>query len=147
MQFDNSIDRSDAHQCRGNIGQFQYLIQFLPILLLLLAFSIPESVRAEPALLQADTYIDASKSNKNYGDKNALVVDGASGAEALLRFDLSMLGGIVSSAVLTLDVSAVNADGSIDFIPVTSAWDELLVTYNIRPVVSSTSTTSLEVTT
>jgi hypothetical protein len=64
---------------------------------------------AELMQVVQDSYIDPSKPSKNFGDKNAILVDGNNLSRGFIQFDLSALGGTVTTATLAIDLSQVVA--------------------------------------
>lgn len=125
------------------ISQKMLLVGLLEASLLLL-FST--SLLGASAPLSQDSYVASDQLNKNFGDKNSVVVDGSEVAVGLLQFDLSGLSGSVTSATLTLQVSAIDSDGTIELRKLTSSWNEGTVDYHTLPAFSETSTGIFSVT-
>ena len=53
--------------------------------------------------------------------------------QGLVQFDLSALGGVVTSATLTFNVTNVDVAGNVDFHVVLTPWNENTVTFNTAP--------------
>jgi hypothetical protein len=91
------------------------------------------STSASTFLAVADTYVNASRATTNYGASTTLISDGAPEIEeALLRFDVSGLGGSVRSAVLRIYVTNGSYNGPEVFMAA-NGWSELAVNWNNRP--------------
>jgi len=107
-----------------------------PRIVLALGMLLAPCAEATLAPDQADSYISSASGadqGKNFGKDPALKIGPTS--SALIRFDLSTLpgsviAGDVEKATLLLWVNKVDAAGTINVLPVTSAWSELGVTYN-----------------
>ena len=108
----------------------------IPILAVII-LSLPCLGSAEFAPLQQDTYIDPARPDKNFGSKNALLVDAQSGEFGLLQFDLSEFGGVVQHATLSVDIASLRTPGTIQILEVLGSWIEDVVTYNQAPTHTS----------
>ena len=83
----------------------------------------------------ADTWVNSSHSNTNYGSDTILEVDGSPPQIAYFRFDVNGLRGMVQSAQLTLSVADPSNHGGVIYLVSDSSWDEDSVTYNTRPTI------------
>ena len=102
---------------------------FLTILLALTA-------RATDAPLLSDAHISSAHPSTNFGSLTNLAV--GNGNTALIQFNLGSLpagttSGEIAAATLRLYVNRVNTAGALDLKPVTSAWNELSVTFSSAP--------------
>ena len=81
----------------------------------------------------ADTYVQANRSETNFGIADDLKVDGDPVQISYLRFDLSSLGGAtIHQANLVLTVTNGSTSSQVVHL-VSDSWDELAVTYATRP--------------
>ena len=102
-------------------------------------------VRAQQAMLVADTQLNISAPATNYG--GAATAETNANDSALLRFDVADLlpSGVTAAQVnrarLIVYCDAVKTAGTFDVYLVTSAWGENSVTYNSRPTINSSPTT------
>ena len=102
---------------------------FLTILLALAA-------RATDAPLLSDAHISSAHPTTNFGSLTNLAV--GNGNTALIQFNLGSLpagttSGGIAAATMRLYVNRVNTAGALDLKPVTSAWNELSVTFSSAP--------------
>lgn len=105
------------------------------------ALAVPAAM-ATDATIVADASVNAARPNLNFGTLSNLYV--GNGNTTLVRFDLSSLptgttAAQIGRAALRLYVNRVNASGSINLQPITSAWDELAVTNATIPALGPTS--------
>jgi hypothetical protein len=96
---------------------------------------------ATEGVVVGDAYVNSAHPAVNYGSLSNLYVNG--NGTALLQFDLSALpagttASQIGSATLKLYVNRVNTSGTVNVVPVTSAWSESAVTYNTIPSLGST---------
>jgi hypothetical protein len=101
-------------------------------LTILLAFT----ARATDAPLLSDAHISSAHPSTNFGSLTNLAV--GNGNTALIQFNLGSLpagttSGEIAAATLRLYVNRVNTAGALDLKPVTSAWNELSVTFSSAP--------------
>jgi Collagen triple helix repeat (20 copies) len=101
-------------------------------LTILLAFT----ARATDAPLLSDAHISSAHPSTNFGSLTNLAV--GNGNTALIQFNLGSLpagttSGEIAAATLRLYVNRVNTAGALDLKPVTSAWNELSVTFSSPP--------------
>jgi chitodextrinase len=80
----------------------------------------------------ADSYVNASDVNANYGSNVRLRTTDSPVMRSYLRFEVSGLSGTLSSARLRLHV-ALTSGGSVSVAPVTAPWDERTVTFANSP--------------
>lgn len=80
----------------------------------------------------ADSRVMKKYPARNYGKSSALGVDDSPEAETLVRFDVSGVGGPVTSARLRLYATNASVNGPKAY-PVGSAWSETGVTWERRP--------------
>jgi trimeric autotransporter adhesin len=87
----------------------------------------------------ADAYVVQDKPNNNYGSASTLRVRFTSSQthHAYLRFDVSGLGGSVTSAKLRLYVTDPSWDGGSVY-SVSNSWTESTITWNTAPAISGT---------
>jgi len=90
----------------------------------------------EDATLMGDTYISSARSGSNFGSQTNLYV--GNGNTSFLQFDLATLpagttAGQIAKATLLLYVNRVNSAGTINVLPVTSAWSESALTFASTP--------------
>ena len=104
---------------------------------------LPLPINAVVTTVNADTYVDSSSPDSNFG--GALELKVSSTATAYFRFSLSALPtGITSGQVVkaTLQLweipTSINPSGSISIRQLTSAFIAGSVTYNTRPSMAST---------
>jgi hypothetical protein len=93
----------------------------------------------------ADTYVDSSIPNTNYGTRTNLLIDASPIQESYLKFQLSGLtGNTVTSAKLRLYVSDNGSvkGGSVAKMS-NNSWAETAVTYNTRPAIDGATLSSL----
>ena len=121
----------------------------------LLSLSAAAAPSLTPVTLNptADTYTESGSPATNFGSSGEVRVKKSSGTtanrEALLKFDLSSLGGApAASAVLRLygklqDTREANV--VTDVFPTTTAWTESGVTWNNRPAATGAKVGSLTV--
>jgi len=84
-------------------------------------------------LAVADTHVNSSRTTTNFGDATTIISDGGPHVvEALLRFDVSGVGGSVESAVLRIYVTNGSWNGPVVF-PAENGWDETSVNWNTKP--------------
>lgn len=84
-------------------------------------------------LAVADTYVNDSRTTKNYGSSLVVISDGGPQVkEALLRFDVTGVGGTVQSAVLRIYATNGTGNGPEVF-SADNGWDELTVTWATKP--------------
>jgi len=112
-------------------------IKFMGVVALALATYVAHATDANVA---GDAYVNSATPAINYGGLSNLYV--ASGQTALLQFDLSSLpagttAAQIGKASLKLYVNRINTSGSVNVLPVTSAWSEPTVTYNTIPTFGS----------
>ena len=82
----------------------------------------------------ADSYVDASRADRNYGNRNHVRIDASPVRNAYIKFDVQGQG-TVSSAVLRIYAeSGSNAGFEVRTVTDTT-WDESTITYNIAPAV------------
>jgi len=85
----------------------------------------------------ADTYADERNPTENYGGNPDLRVGGGDAARiAYLRFDLQSLEGEILNASLTLTCMNASVEGGGSIYPLSSDWQEGMLTWNSRPDVS-----------
>lgn len=115
------------------------------VVVLLLALAAREGNASAASSLTltpvADTYVNQSTPSTAYGSATQLVVDGSPTNRSFLRFDLTGVTGVISSATLRLHVadtaSAASASGG-SVSTVSAAWSEAGTTWNSRPATGST---------
>jgi hypothetical protein len=101
-------------------------------------------VRAQQAMLVADTQLNTSAPTTNYG--GAATAETNANDSALVRFDVADLlpSGVTAAQVnrarLIVYCDAVKTAGTFDAYLVTSSWGENSVTYNSRPTINSSPT-------
>jgi hypothetical protein len=103
----------------------------------------PAALAADVALV-GDAHVSSTRSTTNFGALSNLNV--GNGNTTLLQFDLTTLpAGTISSqiarATLTVYVNRINAGGAVTLSPVTSAWNELTVTYATIPSLGAATST------
>src|SRR5579863_4076315 len=107
----------------------------LAVLLLSTLGLLSGAVLAQQSPPSADTYVNSSSPNKNYGSSILLVV--GQGSTTYMKFNLSGVpaGAPVSKAMLRLFTSAVVTGGQFDVynLPATPTWSERTLTYNTPP--------------
>jgi hypothetical protein len=101
------------------------------------------SAYAAQVTLTGDASVSSTRTATNFGTLANLYV--GNGNSAFLQFDLSQLpagitAGQISMATLTLFINRVNAAGTINVAPVTSAWSESTITYSTAPSTGAAST-------
>ncbi len=116
-----------------------------PLLAALLALALaPSAAHATEVALTNDAHVNSTRTTTNFGTLANLYVGG--GNNAFLQFDLTTLPAAttssqVSRAILTVYVNRINTAGAITVSPVTSAWNELTVTYATQPSIGTAFTT------
>jgi hypothetical protein len=81
----------------------------------------------------ADTFVSSSRPTRAYGATPTLEVDGSPTKQVLVAFDLSGVGGVVTSARLRLfQVDSAPTGGRVH--EVSGAWSET-TTWNTRPAI------------
>jgi collagen type I alpha len=101
-----------------------------------IAAGLPGLAHATQGTLTDDAYTITGSAGK-FGTKKFLMV--SSTAQSFVKFDLSNIpGGTVSGATLTLYVNKVQAAGTLDIYPITSAWAEGTITDSSAPTVGGT---------
>jgi hypothetical protein len=82
----------------------------------------------------ADARVDESQPSTTFGTRKVLRVDGGSDPDmqSYLRFDVSGLGGAVTSATLRVYATASTVDGPAVY-PAPSTWSETGITWANRP--------------
>ena len=115
----------------------------LAVLLLSTLCLLTGALRAQQSPPSADTYVNSSSPNKNYGSSILLVV--GQGSTTYMRFNLAGVptGATVNKATLRLFVSAVVTGGQFDVynLPATPTWSESTLTYNTPPPALGSSAT------
>jgi len=111
---------------------------------LLVTVLAPSAAHATEVALTNDAHVNSTRTTTNFGTLANLYVGG--GNNAFLQFDLttlpaSLTASQVSRAILTVYVNRINTAGAITLSPVTSAWNELTVTYATQPALGTAFTT------
>ncbi|MGI0012748.1 MAG: DUF7594 domain-containing protein [Nitrososphaera sp.] len=83
----------------------------------------------------ADTYVNSSSPNTNYGSRTTLQVDGSPTQITYLRFNVTGLSGVVQSARLRLEVVNPSSFGGTIYSMSNNTWGETTVTFNTRPAI------------
>ncbi len=114
----------------------RHLSRLLNFGCLLAALLLTAGAHATEAPVTADTSLNGSSPNTNFGTLGNLVV--SPGNSALLRFDMSTLPNGVTAANITkatvvLFVNRIGTPGAIQVLPLTSPWSETGVTFNNPP--------------
>jgi hypothetical protein len=85
-----------------------------------------------------DTYVDAGKTSSNFGTLTSLRLDSSPDLHALLRFNVSGLGGAsVSQAHLLLHSNTSDSQGIRAWAVANNTWSELTTTYDNAPLLGS----------
>jgi Bacterial Ig domain len=84
----------------------------------------------------ADSYVDSTKANSNFGQQNKLRIDGSPEIRSYLRFNLQGLVGSVRSANLRLWATSSGSGYDVRGVTNTS-WDERGITFANAPPVST----------
>jgi hypothetical protein len=82
--------------------------------------------------ITADTYVDASSAQTNYGGDSRVHVDGDKPATALLLVDLSSIPVTATLIAADLHIWTDNTGASVSVYKVLEAWDENAANVNIR---------------
>src|SRR4051812_1685242 len=106
--------------------------QSLTALVLFLTLLAPIAAQGQ-LTPSADAFVNSGSPGTNYGDKSTLDIQSA--RTSLISFDLTPLpsGAGVARATLRLYVTSVNAAGSFNVFPLTSAWTENGITFSNQP--------------
>jgi hypothetical protein len=130
--------------CRPFLGQPSRgaLANAAAISFLLAAFSGPASAATTTFLPSADSYVQSDHPNTNYGLATSLRVDGTPATNAYLRFDLTGIGGTVTSATLkvysrTSSSTPITLHGVAD-----NLWGETTIKYSNAPAIGTQVATS-----
>ena len=119
------------------------LMARLAVLLLSTLGLLTGAVLAQQSPPSADTYVNSSSPNKNFGSSILLVV--GEGSTTYMKFNLSGVpaGAPVNKATLRLFVSAVATGGQFDVynLPASPTWSESTLTFNTPPPVLGSSAT------
>jgi hypothetical protein len=107
---------------------------------LLATVLVPSAAHATEVALTNDAHVNSTRTTTNFGTLANLYVGG--GNNAFLQFDLTTLpigttSSQVSRAILTVYVNRINTAGAVTISPVTSAWNELTVTYAAQPAIGA----------
>lgn len=113
------------------------------VLTLAIALFAATPARTDTVHVAADTRVNPSAPNQNYGTREAIVV-GAGRGQALLRFDLSTLppGAPISQATVRLFVVRVESAGSVVLHAALDPWEERTVTAGTAPTLGPPLTTA-----
>lgn len=96
---------------------------------------LPSSVTFTPI---ADTYVNASKPNSNYGKQTTLKLDVSPDNHGYLRFAVQNLYGLnISKARLLLYIGGATTQGFNVYPVVNNTWGELNLAYNSAPAFGS----------
>jgi len=130
------------------------IVRCVVTLVLFIGVCRPGSAAAISPRVTDDAYIASASPTKNRGHAGALVVAGTERKTraSLLRFDLTVgqstppasvippgiSGADVERAILTLFVAYVDAPGTVEIVPITSAWTESTVTWASQPTIGPT---------
>jgi hypothetical protein len=92
----------------------------------------------------ADTWVQSSRPDKNFGSRPFVKVDGSPERHALLRFTVSGLGSSApAGAMLRLYCTNASQDGGSLYRVTDQTWQESTVTWNTQPPTDSTPFASL----
>ena len=121
------------------------LFQTCAVVLPVLGALWPAVSAASDAVLVGDAFVNSASPTLNFGALPNLNV--IPGTTALLQFDLSSLpagttASQIANAKLVFYVNKVGTSGSVDLLPVTSAWSESAVTFNTSPTLGAVQTTA-----
>lgn len=123
-------------------------MKMIATVLLTLGVLMSSVAHADPAPLTQDTYVAGygSEVNKTKGAQSTLKVAGGGPRRSYVQFNLSGIGGTVTSAMLTFNVQGVNTGGSVALHVVQGAWNENTLTFNTQPVFDPSAAASVLVT-
>ena len=130
------------------------LVRCVVTLVLFIGVCRPGSAAAISPRVTDDAYIASASPTKNRGYAGELVIAGTGRRTraSLLRFDLTVgqstspasvippgiSGADVERAIVTLFVAYVDAPGTVEIVPITSAWTESTVTWASQPTIGPT---------
>lgn len=107
----------------------------------LVVFSRPGPVKASTTLTfspVADSYVNQSEANHNFGTNISLRVDGAPKVHSYLRFDVRGIGiNQITKVTLRIYANSSSADGFIVDKVAENSWQENEITYKNAPSVGS----------
>ena len=81
----------------------------------------------------ADSYVDASAVNTNYGGSTQLRIDNSPIVRDYLRFNVRGLSGVVSKATLRIYASSSSAAGYQVYLVPDTSWGEMSINYTNAP--------------
>ncbi len=81
----------------------------------------------------ADTYVNSSSPDTNYGTLTSLRVDGSPILQSYLRFDVQGLSGTVTQATLLIFANSASTSGVVANSVSDNTWTETTITYNNAP--------------
>jgi hypothetical protein len=87
----------------------------------------------------ADSYVNSSLPNNNYGGTTSLRLDASPTLNSYLRFDVQGVSGTVVKATLYVYANSSNSAGyGVQALQVpTATWDEMTITYSSAPPLAS----------
>jgi hypothetical protein len=99
-------------------------------------FSQPQAVNASTTLTftpVADSYVNQTNSDKNYGNNHSIRVDGSPLARAYLRFDVSGIDGTVNNVTLRIYANSFSSSGFEVHKVANNSWQEKQITFDNAP--------------
>ena len=99
-------------------------------------FSQPQAANASNTLTftpVADSYVNQSNPNNNFGSNHSIRVDGSPLVHAYLKFDVSGINGTISSVTLRIYANSSSSGGFEVHRVDDNSWQEKTITYNNAP--------------
>jgi hypothetical protein len=99
-------------------------------------FNHPQEANANNTLTftpVADSYVNQSNPDKNFGSNRSIRVDGSPLVRSYLRFEVSGIDGVISSVTLRIYANSSSSSGFEVHKVVENSWQEKSITYNNAP--------------